>query len=77
MQGVFCLYFVDQWDPKSPWHDARVRKAASLAIDRKGSNQALTLGYSLVTGNPIVPEGTNSSGSRRRRCTIRRRPRSC
>lgn len=24
-----------QWDPKSPWSDQRVRKAASLAIDRK------------------------------------------
>ena len=24
-----------QWDPKSPWSDPRVRKAASLAIDRK------------------------------------------
>ncbi len=55
VQGVFCLYFADQWDPKSPWHDQRVRRAASLAIDRKGSNQALTLGHSLITGNPIVP----------------------
>src|SRR5207302_6466776 len=36
VQGVFCLYFPDQWDPKSPWHDERVRRAASLAIDRKG-----------------------------------------
>jgi peptide/nickel transport system substrate-binding protein len=28
VQGTFCLYFPDQWDEKSPWHDARVRKAA-------------------------------------------------
>jgi peptide/nickel transport system substrate-binding protein len=31
VQGTFCLYFPDQWDPKSPWHDERVRRAASLA----------------------------------------------
>jgi peptide/nickel transport system substrate-binding protein len=55
VQGVFCLYFPDQWDQKSPWHDPRVRKAASLAIDCEGINQATTLGYSLVSGNPIVP----------------------
>jgi peptide/nickel transport system substrate-binding protein len=56
VQGVFDIYFADQWNPKSPWHDARVRRAASLAIDRKGINEALTLGYSLVSGNPLVPE---------------------
>jgi peptide/nickel transport system substrate-binding protein len=28
-------YMTSQWDPKSPWSDPRVRKAASLAIDRK------------------------------------------
>ena len=56
VQGVFCLYFPDQWDPKSPWHDERVRRAASLAIDRQGTNDALTLGYSLITGNPIIPD---------------------
>ena len=57
VQGTFCLYFPDQWDEKSPWHDERVRKAASLAIDRAGTNDALTLGYSAVTGNSIVPQG--------------------
>jgi peptide/nickel transport system substrate-binding protein len=56
VQGTFCVYFADQWDEKSPWHDVRVRKAASLAIDCKGINDALTLGYSLITGNPIVPD---------------------
>ena len=55
VQGVFCIYFADQWDPKSPWHDVRVRRAANLAIDRQRINDALMLGYSLVSGNPIVP----------------------
>jgi peptide/nickel transport system substrate-binding protein len=31
----YMLYISAQWDPKSPWSDQRVRKAASLAIDRK------------------------------------------
>jgi peptide/nickel transport system substrate-binding protein len=56
LQGVFCVYFVDQWDPKSPWHDVRVRRAANLAIDRKTINEALTRGFSRVTGNPFVPD---------------------
>src|SRR5204863_7340471 len=52
--GVFFLDFVDQWDPKSPWHDRRVRLAASLAVDRKAINEAESLGFSGLTGN-IVP----------------------
>jgi peptide/nickel transport system substrate-binding protein len=55
VQAPFCLYFPDQWDAQSPWHDERVRRAASLAIDRKSINDALTLGYSLISGNPFVP----------------------
>src|SRR5262249_40255230 len=55
VQGTFALYFPDQWDEKSPWHDERVRRAAGLAIDRQGSNDALTLGHSLISGNPFVP----------------------
>jgi peptide/nickel transport system substrate-binding protein len=51
---VFFLDFVDQWDAKSPWHDRRVRMAASLAIDRKGVNDAESLGFSGLTGN-IIP----------------------
>jgi peptide/nickel transport system substrate-binding protein len=31
----WLVYIGSQWDPKSPWADPRVRKAASLAIDRQ------------------------------------------
>jgi len=55
IQAPFWLYFADQWDPKSPWHDQRVRRAAGLAIDLRAINQALTLGYSKITGS-IVPD---------------------
>ena len=51
----FWLYFPEQWDPQSPWHDRRVRQATSLALDLKTINQALTLGYSRLTGS-IFPE---------------------
>ncbi len=53
--GMYWLYFPEQWDPKSPWHDQRVRLAADLAIDRKTINQAITLGHSRITGS-IVPD---------------------
>jgi len=52
-QGTFWLDLPDQWDPKSPWHDKRVRQAASFAIDRQALNQAETLGYSKPTGSLI------------------------
>jgi peptide/nickel transport system substrate-binding protein len=55
IQAPQWVYFADQWDPKSPWADARVRLAASLAIDRKGINQAVTLGHSRLT-NSIIPD---------------------
>src|SRR5207247_2070694 len=48
--GVFWLDMPDQWAPKSPWHDRRVRLAASHAIDRNALNQAETLGLSKPTG---------------------------
>ncbi len=52
--GTFYLDFLEQWDPKSPWADRRVRLAASLAVDRKSLNEAENLGASRLTGN-IVP----------------------
>jgi peptide/nickel transport system substrate-binding protein len=49
--GIFFLDFLDQWDPKSPWHDRRVRLAASLALDRQSLSDAETLGASKPAGN--------------------------
>ena len=54
IQGTFWVYFPDQWDSKSPWHDRRLRLATSLAIDRPSINQALTLGHSRISGS-IIP----------------------
>ncbi|HWD57424.1 MAG TPA: ABC transporter substrate-binding protein [Stellaceae bacterium] len=55
LQAPNWLYFPEQWDPKSPWHDLRVRQAVNLAIDREGMSKALFLGYCKVTNNAVVP----------------------
>ena len=47
------LVFLDQWDPKSPWADRRVRLAANHAIDRQAINEAITLGFSRITWSVI------------------------
>jgi peptide/nickel transport system substrate-binding protein len=52
--GVVFLDLPEQWDPKSPWHDRRVRLAASHALDRTALNRAETLGMSRPTGG-LVP----------------------
>ncbi len=54
LPAPWWLYFPEQWDPKSPWHDLRVRQAVNLAIDRDGMNKALFLGYCKTT-NSIIP----------------------
>ena len=58
--GVFWLDLPDQWDPKSPWADRRVRQAASFAIDRQALNQAETLGFSMPTGS-LIPRALEFS----------------
>jgi peptide/nickel transport system substrate-binding protein len=55
LYGIYWLDFLDQWDPKSPWHDRRVRLAASLAIDRQAINQAEMLGLGRPTGSFVPP----------------------
>jgi peptide/nickel transport system substrate-binding protein len=47
------LYPSDQWDPKSPWADVRVRRAANLAIDRQAINEAAYLGLAKVTSSNV------------------------
>ena len=58
--GAFWLDLPDQWDPKSPWHDRRVRQAASYALDRQALNQAETLGFSTPTGS-LIPRALEFS----------------
>ena len=54
IQAPQWVAMLDQWDPKSPWHDRRVRLAANLAVDRKAINEAITLGHSRLTYS-IIP----------------------
>ncbi len=51
----FMSFTAEPWDTKSPWHDRRVRQAASLALDRHAINQAETLGSSRVSAS-IIPD---------------------
>jgi peptide/nickel transport system substrate-binding protein len=53
-QATHWVYFSEQWDPKSPWHDRRVRLAANHALDRTAINQADALGHARVIFS-IVP----------------------
>src|SRR3989440_8087463 len=52
--AIWWVEFPEQWKPKSPWADRRVRLAASLAIDKQGINEAERLGYSRLNGS-IIP----------------------
>ena len=48
------IEFPDQWDPKSPWHDIRMRQAVGYAINREGISKAACLGFCPPAG-VIIP----------------------
>src|SRR5436853_7450946 len=52
--SVWWIDFPEQWKPSSPWHDRRVRLAATLAVDKQAMNEAERLGFSRLTGS-IIP----------------------
>jgi peptide/nickel transport system substrate-binding protein len=54
-QSVQWICLHDQADPKSPWHDARVRLAANYAIDKKAISDVESYGAAPVMGS-IVPK---------------------
>ncbi|MGI8423213.1 MAG: ABC transporter substrate-binding protein, partial [Chloroflexota bacterium] len=53
IQAPQWVSMLDQWDPKSPWHERRVRLAANHAVNRNVINQAITLGHSRITWSLI------------------------
>ena len=52
--SIFWIEFTEQWDPKSPWHDKRLRQAVNFALNRKAINDAGCVGMCPPAG-VIVP----------------------
>jgi peptide/nickel transport system substrate-binding protein len=52
--SIMWIEFAEQWDPKSVWHDRRLRLAVTHALDRKAINEAACLGFCPPAG-VIVP----------------------
>lgn len=53
--GLNFLFFSNVADPSSPFHDPRMRQAASLALDRKGLIDAIYGGHAAYDN--IIPAG--------------------
>ena len=52
--SIYWIEFAEQWDPKSPWHDKRMRQALNYALNRQAINEASCLGFCPPT-SIIVP----------------------
>ena len=74
--ATWWMEYPEQWNPKSPWSDRRVRLAAALAVDKQGLNEAERLGFSRLTGS-IIPGVMDFALPSSRIPTTRRRPSAC
>ncbi len=54
LPAVFWIEFPEQWDPRSPWADIRLRQAVNYALDRQAISEAACLGYCPPAG-VIIP----------------------
>ena len=52
--SIFWIEFAEQWDPKSPWHDKRMRLAVNHALNRRAINEVSCLGF-CPPASTIVP----------------------
>jgi peptide/nickel transport system substrate-binding protein len=52
--SMFWIEFTEQWDPRSVWHDKRVRLAVNYALHRQAVSEAACLSYCPPAG-VIVP----------------------
>ena len=52
--SIFWIEFAEQWDPKSPWADRRMRMAVTHSLPRQKINEAACLGLCPPAG-VIVP----------------------
>jgi peptide/nickel transport system substrate-binding protein len=52
--SIFWVEFPDQWDPKSPWHDIRLRQAVNYALNRQLISEVGCAGFCPPAG-VIVP----------------------
>src|SRR5262249_42995280 len=53
--SAMWIEFADQWDPKSPWHDRRLRLAVNHALDRQAISETACLGYCPALGIIVPP----------------------